>query len=47
MLIDPDFGTDEAALEHTVQNACMAKADLLFVGGSLLTTTPSTGACNA
>ena len=39
VLIDPDFGTDEAALEHTVQNACMAKADLLFVGGSLLTTT--------
>ena len=24
-------------LERTVQNACMAKADLLFVGGSLLT----------
>ncbi len=39
MLIDPDFGTDEAALERTVQNACMAQADLLFVGGSLLTTT--------
>jgi phosphoglycerol geranylgeranyltransferase len=38
VLIDPDFGTDEAALERTVQNACMAKADLLFVGGSLLTT---------
>jgi putative glycerol-1-phosphate prenyltransferase len=38
VLIDPDFGTDEAALERTVQNACMARADLLFVGGSLLTT---------
>lgn len=37
VLIDPDFGTDEAALDRTVQNACMAKADLLFVGGSLLT----------
>jgi len=37
VLIDPDFGTDEAALERTVQNACMARADLLFVGGSLLT----------
>lgn len=39
VLIDPDFGQDEAALERTVQNACMAKADLLFVGGSLLTST--------
>lgn len=38
VLIDPDFGTDEAALERIVQNACMAQADLLFVGGSLLTT---------
>ncbi|MBK6626298.1 MAG: geranylgeranylglyceryl/heptaprenylglyceryl phosphate synthase [Flavobacteriales bacterium] len=37
VLIDPDFGQDEALLERTVQNACMAKADLLFVGGSLLT----------
>lgn len=37
VLIDPDFGTDEARLERTVQNACMAKADLIFVGGSLLT----------
>jgi putative glycerol-1-phosphate prenyltransferase len=37
VLIDPDFGQDEGLLEHTVQNACMAKADLLFVGGSLLT----------
>lgn len=37
VLIDPDFGQDEAALERTVQHACMAKADLLFVGGSLLT----------
>lgn len=37
VLIDPDFGQDEARLERTVQQACMAKADLLFVGGSLLT----------
>jgi putative glycerol-1-phosphate prenyltransferase len=37
VLIDPDFGQDEARLERTVQNACMAKADLIFVGGSLLT----------
>lgn len=26
-------------MERTVQNACMAKADLIFVGGSLLTST--------
>src|SRR5690606_8314380 len=39
VLIDPDFGADEARLEHTVQQACMAKADLILVGGSLLTTT--------
>lgn len=39
VLIDPDFGQDEKALERTVQYACMAKADLLFVGGSLLTST--------
>ncbi len=37
VLVDPDFGADEALLERTVQNACMAKADLIFVGGSLLT----------
>ena len=37
VLIDPDFGQDEQMLERTVQNACMAKADLLLVGGSLLT----------
>ncbi len=37
VLIDPDFGQDERRLERTVQNACMAKADLIFVGGSLLT----------
>lgn len=37
VLIDPDFGADKAKLERTVQNACMAKADLIFVGGSLLT----------
>lgn len=36
VLIDPDFGQDEVLLERTVQNACMAKADLIFVGGSLL-----------
>ncbi len=39
VLIDPDFGTDEGRLERTVVNACMAKADMIFVGGSLLTTT--------
>ena len=38
VLIDPDFGTDGSRLERMVQNACMAKADLIFVGGSLLTT---------
>ncbi|MDQ3100700.1 MAG: geranylgeranylglyceryl/heptaprenylglyceryl phosphate synthase, partial [Bacteroidota bacterium] len=38
VLIDPDFGSDEALLERTVVNACIAKADLIFVGGSLLTT---------
>lgn len=37
VLIDPDFGEDGKLLERTVQNACMAKADLIFVGGSLLT----------
>lgn len=37
VLIDPDFGEDERVLERTVRNACMARADLLFVGGSLLT----------
>lgn len=37
VLIDPDFGQDEAALERTVHNACIARADLLLVGGSLLT----------
>lgn len=37
VLIDPDFGTDEATLERTVQNACMARADVFLVGGSLLT----------
>ncbi len=39
VLIDPDFGSDEAVLGRTVQQACMAKADLIFVGGSLLTST--------
>ena len=38
VLIDPDQAGDAARLERTVQNACMAKADLLFVGGSLLAT---------
>lgn len=41
VLIDPDFGQDEERLERTVQNACMAKADLIFVGGSLLTSAGS------
>ena len=39
MLIDPDMGGEPAVLERTVQQACMAKADLIFVGGSLLTST--------
>jgi putative glycerol-1-phosphate prenyltransferase len=39
VLIDPDHGKDAAALERIVQNACMAKADLLLVGGSLMTST--------
>ena len=38
VLIDPDLGADDALLERTIQNACMAKADLIFVGGSMLTT---------
>lgn len=38
VLIDPDRAGDAARLERTIQNACMAKADLLFVGGSLLMT---------
>lgn len=37
VLIDPDFGQDTLRLDRMVQNACMAKADLIFVGGSLLT----------
>jgi putative glycerol-1-phosphate prenyltransferase len=37
VLIDPDLGQDEARLERMVQQACTARADLLFVGGSLLT----------
>lgn len=37
VLIDPDLGQDAERLDRTVQNACMAKADLIFVGGSLLT----------
>lgn len=38
VLVDPDLGQQGDLLERTVQNACMAKADLIFVGGSLLTT---------
>ncbi len=38
VLIDPDQAADAARLERTIQNACMAKADLIFVGGSLLAT---------
>lgn len=37
VLIDPDFGQDGDRLERTVQTACMARADFIFVGGSLLT----------
>lgn len=37
VLVDPDTGRDEVLLERTVQNACMAKVDLVLVGGSLLT----------
>ena len=44
VLIDPDYGQDEKRLESTVQNACIAKADMIFVGGSLLTTAAS-GSC--
>ena len=39
VLIDPDLGTDGDLLERTVRNACMARADLILVGGSLMTTT--------
>jgi phosphoglycerol geranylgeranyltransferase len=39
VLVDPDHGEDEEALTQLVQNACMAQADLIFVGGSLLTGT--------
>ena len=38
VLIDPDQAGDDARLERTIQNACMAKADLIFVGGSLMMT---------
>lgn len=43
VLIDPDFGQDQERLERTVQNACMAQADLIFVGGSLLTSAAFNG----
>ena len=39
VLIDPDFGQDPERLDRMVQNACMARADMILVGGSLLTTT--------
>ena len=39
VLIDPDPAQDAERLERTVQNACMAKADLLLVGGSLMLST--------
>ena len=38
VLIDPDQAANTKQLERTIQNACMANADLLFVGGSLLMT---------
>ena len=38
VLIDPDHAADGELLERTVQHACMAKADVILVGGSLLTT---------
>lgn len=38
VLIDPDQAADTHQLERTVQNACTAKADLIFVGGSLMAT---------
>ena len=37
VLIDPDHAADKDLLERTVQHACMAKADVILVGGSLLT----------
>ena len=39
VLVDPDLGEQGDLLERTVQNACTAKADLILVGGSLLTST--------
>jgi phosphoglycerol geranylgeranyltransferase len=38
VLIDPDLGADGDRLERTVHHACMGKADLILVGGSLMTT---------
>ena len=38
VLIDPDIAVNEQLLTKTVQNACIAGADLILVGGSLLTT---------
>jgi putative glycerol-1-phosphate prenyltransferase len=38
VLIDPDTATNPELLISTVQNTCMGGADLIFVGGSLLTT---------
>lgn len=38
VLIDPDIYPDRDLLDKTVQNACMATADLILVGGFLLKT---------
>lgn len=38
VLIDPDIILDRQVLISTVQNACMARVDMLLVGGSLLHT---------
>jgi putative glycerol-1-phosphate prenyltransferase len=38
VLIDPDLGAHATLVDRSVQNACMAGADLLLVGGSLMTT---------
>ncbi|MCB9179785.1 MAG: geranylgeranylglyceryl/heptaprenylglyceryl phosphate synthase [Flavobacteriales bacterium] len=38
VLVDPDIHDRDDLLERTVQNACMARADMVLVGGSLLHT---------
>jgi putative glycerol-1-phosphate prenyltransferase len=38
VLIDPDMSARATLVDRSVQNACMAGADLLLVGGSLMTT---------